>query len=191
MPRFYWDFAKAKKNGDKRTTPFTPAVGVLHAMQEALRLMIAEDTGWRVRVAHRRIGARSATASRSWVSKFFADPAAASNTVTAVRAPEGLDAAGAHQVAARGVGIVVGSGQDWLKGSIFRIGHMGYVDTDDIDAVLTGSVLRSMRHGWSKLGRRLQREQGTGSHGKCSIGRFTLADLSLLVADASRLQNLA
>jgi aspartate aminotransferase-like enzyme len=34
-------------------------------------------------------------------------------------------------------GVVVGSGQDWLKGSIFRVGHMGWVSEADIDLVLS------------------------------------------------------
>jgi aspartate aminotransferase-like enzyme len=136
MPRFYWDFAKAKKNGDKRTTPFTPAVGVLHAMQEALRLMIAE-TPEGVFARHRRIGEQVRSGIAELGLELFADPSAASNTVTAVRAPEGVDASALIK-ALRARGIIVGSGQDWLKGSIFRIGHMGYVDTDDIDAVLDG-----------------------------------------------------
>jgi aspartate aminotransferase-like enzyme len=33
--------------------------------------------------------------------------------------------------------VVLGSGQDWLKGSIFRVGHMGWVDDDDVDHLLT------------------------------------------------------
>jgi aspartate aminotransferase-like enzyme len=135
-PRFYWDFAKAKKNGDKRTTPFTPAVGVLHAMQEALRLMLAE-TPHAVFARHRRIGEQVRAGIAELGLELFADPAVASNTVTAVRAPEGLDASALIK-ALRARGIVVGSGQDWLKGSIFRIGHMGHVQSDDIDDVLDG-----------------------------------------------------
>jgi aspartate aminotransferase-like enzyme len=36
----------------------------------------------------------------------------------------------------RQLGVVVGSGQDWLKGSIFRVGHMGWVHHGDIDGVV-------------------------------------------------------
>jgi aspartate aminotransferase-like enzyme len=136
MPRFYWDFGKARKNGDKRTTPFTPAVGVLHAMQEALRLMLAE-TPQGVFERHRQIGEQVRAGVASLGLDLFADVAAASNTVTAVRAPAGLDASALIKVL-RARSIVVGSGQDWLKGSIFRIGHMGWVHAEDIDDVING-----------------------------------------------------
>jgi aspartate aminotransferase-like enzyme len=57
--------------------------------------------------------------------------------VTAVRVPGDVDAS-ALLKDLRGRRIVVGSGQDWLKGSIFRIGHMGWVHHSDIENVLDG-----------------------------------------------------
>jgi aspartate aminotransferase-like enzyme len=136
MPRFYWDFTKAKKNGDKRTTPFTPAVGVVHALQEALRLMHGE-TPEGVFARHRAIGCQVREGITALGLELFADPAVASDTVTAVRIPVDVDAS-ALLKDLRGRRIVVGSGQDWLKGSIFRIGHMGWVHHSDIENVLDG-----------------------------------------------------
>jgi aspartate aminotransferase-like enzyme len=134
MPRFYWDFAKAQKNGASRTTPFTPAVGTLHAVHEALRLM-TEETPDGVFERHRQIGKQVRAGVQALGLELFADPSAASDTVTAVRAPSGHDAS-ASISGLRKKGIVVASGQDWLKGSIIRIGHMGWVNREDIDAVL-------------------------------------------------------
>lgn len=134
MPRFYWDLAKARKNAEKRTTPFTPAVGVVRALQEALRLMAAEGPK-AIYARHRRLGEQLRAGLRSLDLDLFAEPAAASNTVTAVRIPAGIDA-GAFIRGLRSRGVVVASGQDWLKGSIFRVGHMGHVHEDDIAGVL-------------------------------------------------------
>lgn len=135
MPRFYWDFNKARKNAEKRTTPFTPAVGVVVALQEALRLMTDEGAA-NVYARHERIGRQVRTGLAELNLELFADAAVASNTVTAVRVPADIDAAALTR-ALRSRHVVVGGGQDWLKGSIFRIGHMGWVAEDDITGVMT------------------------------------------------------
>lgn len=134
MPRFYWDFTRARTNGERRTTPFTPAVGVVHALQEALRLM-HEETPAGVFERHRRLAARLRTGLAALGLALFAERAVASNTVTAVRVPEGIEAA-ALIGALRARGVVVAGGQDWLKGSIVRVGHMGHVTEEGIDGVL-------------------------------------------------------
>jgi aspartate aminotransferase-like enzyme len=135
MPRFYWDFTKARKNGEKRTMPFTPAVGVVHALQEALRLMMEEGPE-NVYARHAALGDQLRSGLQTLGLELFADPVAASNTVTAVRTPTGIDTSTLIK-ALRQRRVVVANGQDWLKGSIFRIGHMGWVHEQDIDVLLT------------------------------------------------------
>jgi aspartate aminotransferase-like enzyme len=143
MPRYYWDFGKAARNGRKGTTPFTPAVAVVRALVEALRLMHAEGPE-NVYARHRRIGAAVREGIAALGLELFADEAVASNTVTAVRVPSGLDASKLIKRLRERHGVVVAGGQDWLKGSIFRIGHMGYVRDEDIRHLLQSlqAVLR-------------------------------------------------
>lgn len=142
MPRFYWDLQKARKNAEKRTTPFTPAVGVVHSLAAALRLM-ADEGRENIYGRHHRIGRRVRDGISALDLELFADPAVASDTVTAVRIPPGLENSLIRRLREEH-GIVVGSGQDWLKGHIFRIGHMGWVDDEAVDEVLTSlqSVLQ-------------------------------------------------
>jgi aspartate aminotransferase-like enzyme len=135
MPRYYWDFRKAANNGAKGTTPFTPAVGVVRAMQEALRLMTAEGPD-AVFSRHARIGRTIREGVQALGLELFPRPEVASNTVTAVRVPSGLDASTLIKGLRERHGVVVASGQDWLKGSIFRIGHMGYVRDQDVEHLL-------------------------------------------------------
>ena len=135
MPRFYWDFTKARKNGVRGTTPFTPAVAVVHALQEALRLMSAEGME-NIFARHRAIGRQIRSGLRALGLELFADPAVASDTVTAVRVPDGIDASALLRDLRQRHRLVVGSGQDWLKGSIFRIGHMGSVYPHDVEHLL-------------------------------------------------------
>jgi aspartate aminotransferase-like enzyme len=148
MPRFYWDFGKARKNGDKRTTPFTPAVGVMHAMQEALRLM-HEEGPEAVFARHEAIGAQVRDGVARLGLELFPEPAIASNTVSAVRVPAGVDASALLRNLRERHGVVLGSGQEWLKGSIFRIGHMGWVHEEDI-----AHLLDALRQELQSAGRR-------------------------------------
>lgn len=135
MPRFYWDFAKAHKNADKRTTPFTPAVGVAFALQESLRRMAGEGME-AIFARHRATGRQVREGIQALGLELFADPAVASDTVTAVRVPADVDAAVLLRELRQHHRVVVGSGQDWLKGSIFRIGHMGWVHESDVEHLL-------------------------------------------------------
>ena len=110
-------------------------MGVVHALQEALRAMHAEGRE-AVFARHEAIGRRVREGILSLGLELFAHPAAASNTVTAVRVPPGIDGSAFLRDLRQRRGLVVGSGQDWLKGSIFRIGHLGWVHDRDVDHLL-------------------------------------------------------
>ena len=60
----------------------------------------------------------------------------ASNTVTACYLPEGITDAALLTMLMHDYNIVAAEGRGRLAGKCFRIGHMGYVTTQDIDAVL-------------------------------------------------------
>jgi aspartate aminotransferase-like enzyme len=53
-------------------------------------------------------------------------------TVTAIRAPEGIDADAISDRIRAEFGCVLAPGQGPLKGKVFRIGHFGYFDELDI-----------------------------------------------------------
>jgi len=91
MPRFYFDLSAARKSAAKNQTPYTPAVGLLFGLQEALRLMRKEGFD-QVIERHRRIGEYTREGVKSLGMRLFADEAHASNTVTAVLPPEGVNA---------------------------------------------------------------------------------------------------
>ena len=89
MPRFYFDLAKARKMYATGETPWTPAVGVLYGLDVALE-MLEKETYPEVFARH----AACADAARAGLTalgfKLFADPAHASQTVTAAWLPEGF-----------------------------------------------------------------------------------------------------
>ena len=135
MPRYYWDFAQAKKFLEKGQTPWTPALTTIYALAAALELFQRE--GLKSIVArHARVGARARNGVRSLGLSLFPEDSCASNTVTAVKAPEGLDVKKLLKILREEHNTVLAGGQQRLDGKIFRIGHLGYVTEKDIDAVI-------------------------------------------------------
>ena len=69
--------------------------------------------------------------------KLFADETHASNTVTAIDVPEGVNGGDLAKRMQSDHDVVLGGGQGSLTGKIFRIGHLGYVYEEDISLVLS------------------------------------------------------
>jgi aspartate aminotransferase-like enzyme len=60
----------------------------------------------------------------------------ASDTVTAVRCPEGIDVGELRNMTEDEHNVVLAGGQAKLSGKIFRIGHLGLVEEQDVDGAL-------------------------------------------------------
>ncbi|MGQ9682264.1 MAG: pyridoxal-phosphate-dependent aminotransferase family protein [Anaerolineae bacterium] len=133
-PRYYWDLREAKKWAEKGQTPWTPAVGTMFALRAALQMMRAEGME-AIYARHRRVAQHMRAGGAALGLELFADPAHASDTVTTLRVPAGTDGE-ALVKRVREQGVVIAGGQGRLKGQVVRVGHMGYVDTSDIDQVL-------------------------------------------------------
>jgi aspartate aminotransferase-like enzyme len=135
MPHFYFDLAKAKSNLEKGQTPWTPAISVVFAMDKALKMMLDEGLD-KIFARHIRIADMTRKGIKALGLQLFPDEKYASNTVTAIKAPEGLDAKKLLKILREEHDIVLGGGQMQLQGKIFRIGHLGYVSEADIKEVL-------------------------------------------------------
>jgi aspartate aminotransferase-like enzyme len=144
MPRFYFDLARARKSADKGQTPWTPAVGVVFALDRALEML--EQEGYEHVFARHAACARTARAGLSALGyRLFADPAHASRTVTSALLFEGVDWPTLNRQFLAD-GLVVAGGQERLAGKIMRIGHLGRVDVDDVVAAIEviGRASRSL-----------------------------------------------
>ena len=64
--------------------------------------------------------------------KLLADHAYASNTVTAILLPEGIDGKALLKKVREVDGVVFGGGQEQLEGKIFRVGHLGFFEEVDL-----------------------------------------------------------
>ena len=133
LPRFYFDLRKARKSMPLGETSFTPPVSLVLALEEALA-MIDEEGLDEVHHRHRRLAHAARAGAVALGFKLFAS--SPSHAVTALTAPEGLEAPAIVKRLRARHGMVVAGGQDRLKGRILRIGHMGAYDLGDIHALL-------------------------------------------------------
>ena len=68
--------------------------------------------------------------------KLFADEKYLSPSITAIKT-EGMDAEQFRKTIKDKFDILLAGGQDHLKGKIFRVGHLGYVNDRDIISVVS------------------------------------------------------
>ncbi len=143
LPRFYFDLQKAKASLEKSATPWTPAVSIVIALQEALRLM-SEEGLEAIIERHADLARATRRGAQALGLQLFADEAYASPTVTAVRSPTRADSRNLARVLRDEYDCVIAGGQGKLEGQIFRLGHMGFVTIQDVTAML-GSLELALR----------------------------------------------
>jgi len=137
MPRFYFDYMKAKKYLPEGQTPWTPAIPMYFGLDVALDMMLKEGLP-HIFARHARVADRVRQWARSrGLELLAADERYASNTVTAIRAPADMDVAKFNAMLRDEYGVEIAGGQGNMKGKMFRIGHLGYVTDKDIDEVIT------------------------------------------------------
>jgi aspartate aminotransferase-like enzyme len=134
MPRFYLDLRRHRESAATGQTPWTPAVAVMYQVDEGLRLMEVETPAG-VFARHRACGAAVRAGLLALGFDLLADPARASDTVTAAWVPEGLDWK-TFSTELRARGLVLAGGQGRLKGRIFRVGHLGFIVLDHVLGLL-------------------------------------------------------
>jgi aspartate aminotransferase-like enzyme len=132
---YYLDLKTHLEKWRQETTPFTPATHMFLAAAEALGMLREEGLEARVRRNRRQADAlRTAVATIGL--ELLAAPGYASDTITAIRYPEGVGDPEVRQVLRDTWGIVVAGGQDSLKGKLLRVAHMGFVQDRELAAFI-------------------------------------------------------
>jgi aspartate aminotransferase-like enzyme len=144
LPRMYWDFAEAKKYFEHGETPWTPAVSIFFGLKVALQMMRDEGRE-QVFARHSKVAQHCRDEVGRLGLKLFADPRYASNTVTAFYTPEGVDSRALAEELEDEYDTVVALGQGQWTNSSLRIGHLGWVNEQDIDAAI-GSLEKVLSH---------------------------------------------
>jgi aspartate aminotransferase-like enzyme len=129
-PRCYFDVIRAVEALAKGDTPWTPAITTVLALAESCALIRSEGgVGASVR-RHARIARAVRAAMRGLGLRLLA--AEPSNALTAVVAPDGIDTGAFVKKLDHDFGVRLAGGQGRLKGRVFRIGHMGFLDDQDL-----------------------------------------------------------
>lgn len=134
--KFFWDAKAMRDTARDGITPTTPPVSLDYALDAAARMI--EDEGLaNVWARHVALGEQTRAGIEKIGLELVAEPGFESNTVTAVRLPEGRSAKTVIQQLHDEHGVTVAGGQAHLADAIIRIGHMGWVDADDIEICLS------------------------------------------------------
>jgi len=166
LPRYYFDFAKERKNlakGEASYTPATTLVVSLHAALEYVRRLGRENL-----IANAALLAEATRqAAKALGLKLFASCSPA-NALTAVCAPQGIDSGSIVKEMRTRFGAIVANGQGSMKGQIFRLAHLGYYDVADLFAVV--AALEVVLH---KLGQRVELGRGVRAVEEVYLQRCT------------------
>ena len=118
-----------------RDSPYTPAVNLVFALDEALKMM-REEGLHNIFMRHNKHKLAMSNAIKALNLKLFADENSLSPSITAIKT-EGIDAEEFRKTIKKNFDILLAGGQDHLKGKIFRVGHLGYVNDRDIITVVS------------------------------------------------------
>jgi len=133
LPRFYFDWSAYKTFAALKDpeNPWTPAISVMQGLQAALELYF-QDGVEAALARHERLSRAVKDGVRALGLDLFGEGLEDNWTVTAIRAPEGIDADTITDRIRADFGCVLAPGQGPLKGKVFRIGHFGYFSELDI-----------------------------------------------------------
>ena len=135
MRKYYMDIGKAKRYAELGQTPFTPAVSLYYGLDLALDMLYSEGLE-QTNARHHAVADYTRKRVKDLGLKLLAEGPQASDSVTSVLVPEGVDAKQLLSILNTEYDTVLAAGQGKLAGKIFRIGHMGIVETRDIDAAI-------------------------------------------------------
>ena len=131
VPRFYFDFRRAKASLDKGETPFTPPVSLVLGLREAFA-MIDEEGLPNVLARHLRLSAALQAGCEALGLTMFQTARPLSATVTVLRLPDGFDGPAIVRHMHNRYRTVIAGQRTKLSGRVIRFGTMGYLGPDDI-----------------------------------------------------------
>jgi len=125
MRRAYFEFSDMAKTNATGHFPYTPPTQLLHGLKAAMGLI--KDEGLDDVIArHHRLASGVRAGIAAWGLDLVAQhPSLYSDTVSAIRVPDGVDARDVLRVAYDDYNTSFGAGLAELNGKAFRIGHLG------------------------------------------------------------------
>lgn len=134
LPRYYFDLKKEKKMADKGETAWTPNTSHLIALNAALDYI--NSLGMDKLIENAQLLARATRAAAKELGLELFSPGSPGSSVTAIKAPAGMDSGVIVKAFRSNFGAIIANGQGSMKGQIFRMAHLGYFDFADMFAVI-------------------------------------------------------
>jgi aspartate aminotransferase-like enzyme len=132
-PRFYFDLKKEKKNAANGESAWTPNTSLLLALAESLKYIKQLGSDKLIGNAQMLAKATRAAVTALGLEVFSSSPG---SSVTAVRAPKGMDSGVIVKEFRNRFNAIIANGQGSMQGQIFRIAHLGFFDFHDLFAVI-------------------------------------------------------
>jgi aspartate aminotransferase-like enzyme len=129
LPRYLKYYAESAE------TPFTPALPLFFALHEALTMIEEEGLENRIR-RHRECADVFYREFARMGFEYFSDTECRSNTVIALKYPDGLDDKRFRSTLANEFKVLVAGGFGDMKGKLWRVGCMGEVNTYHVKRTL-------------------------------------------------------
>jgi alanine-glyoxylate transaminase/serine-glyoxylate transaminase/serine-pyruvate transaminase len=139
--RCFFDFADMIRTNKDGYFPYTPATTLLRGLRASVDLLLAEglDT---VFARHHRLAEGVRQAVSAWGLTLCArQPRWYSDTVSAIRVPEGCDGNEVVKQAYQRYRLSLGVGLSKVAGKVFRIGHLGSLNELMILTALAGAEM--------------------------------------------------
>ncbi len=148
MPRAYFNFADMIALNDTGYFPYTPPTQLLRGLRVSLDMMLGDgmEAIW-ARHTFLAEGVRRAVAAWDGCELVARGPEWASDTVSAIYTPEGVDARDVIAGAYGKYRTSLGSGLNKLAGRAFRIGHLGSLNSVMLCGALSAAEMALMDAG--------------------------------------------
>ncbi|MDU8910293.1 L-aspartate--glyoxylate aminotransferase BhcA [Aestuariicoccus sp. MJ-SS9] len=142
LPRTFWSIDDMRNGYAANAYPYTPSVGLMNGLKLATEMLLDEGLE-NVFARHARIADGVRAATFAWgMTPCAVSPDLYSNTVTAIRTPEGFNASDVVSHAATAYGMAFGTGLGDVAGKVFRIGHLGMLtDAMALSGIATAEMV--------------------------------------------------
>ncbi|MCM8761044.1 MAG: alanine--glyoxylate aminotransferase family protein [Candidatus Omnitrophica bacterium] len=157
-PKFYFNFKKYKKSMLDTDTPFTSAITLVIGLKKALDVINKKGVDNVIAEHAKQAEAFRQAMKALGLTIFSKSP---SNAVTAVNAPQGIDADAIIKTCKTEFGVTFAGGQETLKGKIFRAAHMGGIDREH-----TIESIKAVEAALAKLGYKFSAGSGVAAAAK-------------------------
>jgi aspartate aminotransferase-like enzyme len=135
---FYFDLRRYRDKLLEGDTPFTPANTLIRAQRASLKRLRTEgiENVW---ARHAKMAAAARAGVKAMGLELLPDQPA--DGLTVIKVPNGIDGTAVLTRMEKQYGVKLANGQDELKGKVWRLAHMGWIDQFDVLAGLSALEL--------------------------------------------------